>query len=427
MQMITRDEIPFVLKYCMIHCQIMEDPSQVRFAYIAGSHSYGLADKSSDFDLCGYFNPSQETVFGIHPSKDGQKFEKEFKAFHKDYSKTLAGRHIRFNSEYNSQTYKFWVTDVLTDEKILEGTFYEFPKYFQLIKENNPNILESLWIDQSLIVNNFGTVYDFLRKHRQKFFTKKVARTFLGYARSQIKRIDTHRKWLNISALEKPVRASYGLPEVSRFPVSQRDAIMSICSFHGVDITNVEHILGGLGSEFAFQISKDFNPSITALMKEAYVKSTSSWLHTVASLSTYFSEELKNEAIQELKYNADLQHYNSYKDWLKSRNKKRQELEASVGFDCKHGCQVLRILRVGLEIVETSKITLDRRIAGDADFLLALKRGLIDYETYDRTIKPLERKLEELAKLPFESKLDTKLIDKVYCEYTSDLKDFWWD
>lgn len=377
--------------------------NQLGFAYFSGSHSYGLADSGSDFDITGYYIPDKKTVFGICPVKDHrQTFEFEYE-----------GNLYKYTSEYISDTYRFSVVATKDGEKVLEGTLFDFRKYFTLIQENNPNILESLWVDYDLIITE-DELYEYLRSIRTRLFSSKIARTYLGYARSQIKRIATHKQWLNQVAPEKPERASYGLPEMTNFPVSQRDAILSVGSFAELSDHNIEYMLSGLGAEFAFQASKLFNGSLVAKMKETYVKSTKSWLHTIHSLSNYFSEDVKAEALAELRYHAALQHYNDYRSWKKNRNEKRAELERIVGFDCKHGCQVIRILRTGLEIINEKKITLNRKVAGDAQFLIDLKRGRINYESYERVVKPLEAEMESLAKLPFNYKVDTKLIDRVH-------------
>lgn len=376
--------------------------NRVGFAYFAGSHSYGLADQNSDFDICGYYIPNKKIVYGICPVKDHkQSFEFVYE-----------GETYNYSSEYVSETYKFSVIDK-TGEKVLEGTLFDFRKYFTLIQENNPNILESLWVSYDLVIAQ-DSLYEYLRNNRHKLFSTKVARTYLGYARSQIKRIATHRQWLDQVAPERPERASYGLPEMTNFPVSQRDAILSVGSFAELSEHNIEYLLSGLGSEFAFQASKIVNGSLVAKMKETYVKSTKSWLHTIHSLSNYFSEDVKAEALAELRYHAALQHFNDYQSWKKNRNDKRAELERLVGFDCKHGCQVIRILKTGLEIINEKKITLDRKQAGDAQFLIDLKRGRVSYEAYLRVVAPLEAEMEKLAKLPFQYKLDEKLIDRVH-------------
>jgi hypothetical protein len=44
--------------------------------------------------------------------------------------------------------------------------------------QNNPNILESLFVDEKHLVKTSPS-YDILRKHRDEFLSKKVANTFL--------------------------------------------------------------------------------------------------------------------------------------------------------------------------------------------------------------------------------------------------------
>lgn len=54
---------------------------------------------------------------------------------------------------------------------------------------------------------------------------------------------------------------------------------------------------------------------------------------------------------------------------------KRKQLVQKFGYDAKNAAHLLRLLKMGAEFLRTGDLIVDRRAAGDADWLLAVKRG----------------------------------------------------
>ena len=80
--------------------------------------------------------------------------------------------------------------------------FYELNKFIELAIGQNPNVIETLWVDDSDIM--FRTEgYEMLRNARQNMLTAKIAMTTSGYAMAQLKRIKGHNKWINKPQEEK--------------------------------------------------------------------------------------------------------------------------------------------------------------------------------------------------------------------------------
>jgi hypothetical protein len=52
-------------------------------------------------------------------------------------------------------------------------------------------------------------------------------------------------------------------------------------------------------------------------------------------------------------YQRACREYQHYQDWKKNRNPERAEMEAKVGCDCKFAMQAIRLLKTGIEILET--------------------------------------------------------------------------
>ena len=65
--------------------------------------------------------------------------------------------------------------------------------------------------------------------------------------------------------------------------------------------------------------------------------------------------------------------------WLQQRNAERAALESAHGYDTKHGAHLVRLLRMGREILETGHVHVWRGDR-DADELKAIRAGEWSYE-----------------------------------------------
>lgn len=130
----------------------------------AGSHSYGTNTATSDNDYRGLFVASPEYIRT---------------PFYKQY-------------EYRDPNEK-------------DSVCYELSKFMQLYTECNPNIVELLWIDESDIIQD-SEAYRLLRNHREQLMCSRVAFTFSGYAVSQLKQMKNQSKWANNPQSVEPPR-----------------------------------------------------------------------------------------------------------------------------------------------------------------------------------------------------------------------------
>jgi hypothetical protein len=95
---------------------------------------------------------------------------------------------------------------------------------------------------------------------------------------------------------------------------------------------------------------------------------------------TLASSDFMKLTFSSRQYLAARKEWDSYQSWQKYRNSKRKEIEAKCGFDAKHASHALRLLYTGREIIQTKTLIVDRRKAGDADYLLEVKKGNVSYE-----------------------------------------------
>ena len=167
-------------------------PSNTHYECIMGSIAYGCSNNSSDYDIMGWAIPSKEIVFphlAGYISGFGQqpnKFE-QYQQHHIFDKDALGGK----GREYDLQ-------------------IYNIVKYFQLCMDNNPNVLESLFVPRECIVNS-TQIGEMVREKRHMFVHKGVFHRMKGYSYAQQnkltganitgKRLESIKKWgYNIKA-----------------------------------------------------------------------------------------------------------------------------------------------------------------------------------------------------------------------------------
>lgn len=122
--------------------------------HISGSHAYGTNIESSDIDIRGLFCADKIKI--VTP-------------WFRIKEQNISGEDTKY---------------------------YEISHFMNLLLDQNPNIVETLWIDESDIKKT-SLAYSLLRENRKEFLSSKVAFTYTGYAISQLKRIKGHNKWIN--------------------------------------------------------------------------------------------------------------------------------------------------------------------------------------------------------------------------------------
>jgi predicted nucleotidyltransferase len=101
-------------------------------------------------------------------------------------------------------------------------------------------------------------------------------------------------------------------------------------------------------------------------------------------------------------YQAALKHWSQYQAWRKNRNPARAELERKYGYDTKHAMHLLRLLKMGAEILETGQVHVFRP---DREWLEAVRNGLLTYEELLEVVTSYETllgKLYDRSSLPDE-------------------------
>jgi predicted nucleotidyltransferase len=326
-----------------------------------GSQAYGTNMATSDLDIKGIAIPPREYVLGFN-----KKFEQA------EFSKP-------------------------------DMVIFDIRKFIGLAADCNPNVIEIMYTDP------FDHIYikspmDTLISNRDLFISKKAKFTFSGYAVSQLKRIQTHYRWLKNPPTKKPERGDFKLPDnKSLLPPSERDiieaAIQKQIDSWQLDLSTVDNSL-------RLQIEQKLRDRLFFLEVSAGRKEP---MWEAAAISLNLNEDVLWALAQERKYNAALKEWNQYQNWQINRNPDRAILEAKHGYDCKHAMHLVRLMRMCGEILSGQGVIVRRP---DKDELLAIRNGAWTYEHLIEWADAQEKKLDglyntsSLPKIPDRDRID---------------------
>jgi hypothetical protein len=110
-------------------------------------------------------------------------------------------------------------------------------------------------------------------------------------------------------------------------------------------------------------------------------KMSKSNMNAYSKLLEIGNEELPEDVMsilqKEKQYQSAKQEWEKYQGWLRDRNPDRAALEAKYSFDCKHAAHLVRLYRMGREILEGKGVLVKRP---DAEELLAIRNGAWKYD-----------------------------------------------
>tara|TARA_Y100000310_G_scaffold281043_1_gene301213 strand:+ start:173 stop:1078 length:906 start_codon:yes stop_codon:yes gene_type:complete len=95
----------------------------------------------------------------------------------------------------------------------------------------------------------------------------------------------------------------------------------------------------------------------------------------------------------EQEYKATKKKYQQYLIWRRDRNPDRSKLEEQYGYDTKHAMHLVRLLRMGVEILRGDGVNVFR---DDNEELLGIRRGSMSYDELIAYAAELEREIEAL-------------------------------
>lgn len=334
------------------------------YVTLHGSQAYGLANEFSDVDVKGICVPPPEIEYHLY-----HRFEQ---------AENPASIEARLSHLKNPKNPKF------------ESTIYSLRKFFLLAAEVNPNIIELLFSDPK---DHFvcHPLMKRLLENRYLFLSNKARYTFAGYACAQAKKIERHRKWIVMGEVKPPVREEFGLPPV---PPKGLDEVFGYIKSK-VEQWNLNQ----------FPIDEMQRAELKDVIWDLLTNVTEREV-SVANWPDVYAEGVIHKMMKEFSLSEDVvrliyaerafakakQVYDSWVSWKKERNPARRELEEKSGYDTKHASHLVRLMRMGYEIITEGKVIVKRP---DAEELLAIKNGAWSFEKVMEFKDIMENKLDE--------------------------------
>ena len=138
---------------------------------IMGSVAYGVSNDMSDMDIYGWTIPSKETIFPH-----------------------LAGHIDGFGRQ--KQRFDVYQQHHMKDAstgRVYDVGIYNIVRYFHLCMDNNPNMIDSLFVPQRCILH-MTPVAQMVRERRKEFLHKGCYQKLKGYAYAQLSKMDVKKQ-----------------------------------------------------------------------------------------------------------------------------------------------------------------------------------------------------------------------------------------
>lgn len=146
-------------------------PGSTQYLTVTGSQAYGLATEQSDHDVYGWCIPPKELVFphlsGVIPG-----FGMQLKRF--------------------DEWQQHHVTNP-PDGKEYDFTVFSIVRFFHLVMENNPNMVDALFTPARCVLHA-TPAGELVREKRRMFLHKGSWHRFKGYAYQQLKKAKSQRR-----------------------------------------------------------------------------------------------------------------------------------------------------------------------------------------------------------------------------------------
>lgn len=387
-----------------------KDPNAIPlYIVVRGSHAYGTNIESSDVDYSGVYIQSKEDIFGFN--------------------------------------YKEQINDDKNDIVL-----YEIKRFFELLKSNNPTILELLNTPEDCILYK-DPIFDEIIKNSDKFITKKCSKSFGGYAIQQIKKakgLNKKQNWERSKIVKKDILDfCYVIINNKSIPWKQWNNEMYDVKFCGVtNINNAKDLYNvyyDRTSELCYSkrhpkkerdkninilLNSNMDRKLISLGYKGLVKSDENDSNNYGlSNQLRLSSIPKGEkAICIISYNKDgytehCKDYKEYNEWLEKRNVQRYVDVKNHGqkIDGKNMMHCARLLDMCIEIIKGDGINVRRPNPED---LLNIRKGKLNLDElisiYDNKIKEINE-LFKTSSLP--DSIDDEYVNKLLTTIRSSIYD----
>jgi uncharacterized protein len=313
---------------------------------ISGSKAYGLDLPTSDTDIRGIF---------IQPNE------------------------YRLGNGYIEQ---------LNDDKN-DIVYYELNRFINLLAQNNPNIIEILFVNPDKILffdKRIQPLYDI----KTKFLTKKIQMTFGGYSISQIKKArGLNKKIVNPIDKERKSSLDFCYVSIGNGSVNLKDWLHNQKTIEQQNQSNygLQNINNMKGNYYLYYSKEGIykgilNDDLTSTqLRLSSIPKEENPLHII-----YFNQD---------GYSSYCKDYKEYWEWVDKRNPVRynDNISHDQNYDGKNMMHCLRMLDMAIEIAEGKGVNVLRP---NREWLLSVRKGQVKYDEIINLIEEKKAKMDHL-------------------------------
>ena len=339
---------------------------KILYAFVRGSHLYGLNTPQSDVDI---------TFIYQQPTLD-----------------------------VASSNYKPYLDISGTGDVV----GYEIANTLELLSNANPTILELLDVRKDCVIYQSPGFIQELKS--VNWVSKKVEKSILGYAYSQVKKATGLNKKMNNPQPEKRksiLEFCYILHDSKAIPLMEYIDMLTP-EYRDTSKWGVVKIPVGKGLFSVYPTHSESGLNFRGIIKDENSPQI--------RLSEIPKEFMKNHIPKVMYYNQDgfevhCKQWKEYWDWVKNRNDIRYDnnVEAGQGVDLKNMMHLFRLLELAHTIGQTGKVSLQ---SGNKEYLLNIKSGMYPYQVLLELAEKLKEDIGEIfegSNLPEESDKDEML------------------
>lgn len=232
--------------------------NNIHYETIMGSVAYGVSGDTSDMDIYGFAIPPKHMVFphlaGEIPGFGTQ--QPRFDQYQQHHIKDPDGKK---GSDGEPQSY--------------DVTIFGIVKFFSLLMENNPNMVDSLFTPQRCVLH-ITRVGQIVRDNRRLFLHKGAFHKFRGYAYSQLHKADVKTPQAG-SKREKTVLEHGWDLKFGYHVVRLLDEAEQILTTGDLDLERSREVLKAIRrGEWSLEQTKDYFTRRERELEDAYAAST---------------------------------------------------------------------------------------------------------------------------------------------------------
>lgn len=363
----------------------LRENGMILFEGIVGSQAYGIATPTSDVDTKGVFIQPLDSILGFG--------------------------------------YQEQVSDTKNDH-----TFYEIRRFLELMKTNNPNILELLSLPEECILIK-DPLFDLILDRKNEFITKLCDKSFGGYAVEQIKKA----RGLNKKIVKKIIERK-GVLDFCFVPHKQGSIpvleYLSMPIETDNSMTNIRKRWKAKHGE----ISEGFDQKNYGLVAIPYMRFTYGAYYMPGKAKGIVSDPDKSNDVSLTSiedknaepwfvmifnkdaYSTHCREYRETQEWDKNKNPHRfaDNMAHGKGYDGKNLAHCHRLLDMAIEIGEGKGIIVKRQ---NREQLLSIRAGLYEYDDLIKEAEMKIRKVDEVfANCALPEKVDSEMVNELLLE-----------